>query len=296
LKTKYALGIPLGSSEVSFAASHFYELDLNRLGELNVLVLECIISSPDLRLKDEGFLLDFICTVDCDRHLLLRYLRAEYLSCASISTLLCYFSCSNVDSIIWSSLQRRLLLPISDPAHPLDPRFVSEKAAESSSSGVECPLKTVASLDGIISYLTAKHEGNVHEKELVVISAKSICRGSLMDVAELACDTFLMTKDGPSQWICWDFRGMRVRPTHYTMISYLMKTWVVEGSLDGSTWTVMDRHMDTLEYSGGWNKSSFAVANPMECRFVRLVQLGPSHSGTRTLYVRAFELFGELFD
>jgi hypothetical protein len=37
---------------------------------------------------------------------------------------------------------------------------------------VRLPMKKAAPLDGVISYLTAKHRGNVHEKGIVTISAE----------------------------------------------------------------------------------------------------------------------------
>jgi hypothetical protein len=51
-------------------------------------------------------------------------------------------------------------------------------------------------------------------------------------------------EDKPGQWICLDFKTIRVGPTHYTTravhFDYL-KSWAVDGSDDNVTRTEIDR-------------------------------------------------------
>jgi hypothetical protein len=99
-----------------------------------------------------------------------------------------------------------------------------------------------APLDGIISDLTKKHGGNVHGKGIVTITSKSVGGGHpVKNVADLTSDSYFYSKNEPGQWVCWDFREMRVRLTHYTIWTSYLNSWVVEGSLDGESWTVIDR-------------------------------------------------------
>jgi hypothetical protein len=124
---------------------------------------------------------------------------------------------------------------------------------------------------GIISYLTAKHCGNVHEKGIVTITADNArfwtpeeCARLLKDVVNMpSVDGCGWTNLG--QWICWDFHEMRVHLTHYTLIYRSMSSWFVEASVDGESWTEIDRHTDYDD-----DVDSFTLANPVECRFVRL--------------------------
>jgi hypothetical protein len=59
--------------EIVFAASHFYEVEFEELKDLDICLLERILSSPSLRLKDEDSLLEFICKLDWDRRILVRH-------------------------------------------------------------------------------------------------------------------------------------------------------------------------------------------------------------------------------
>jgi hypothetical protein len=60
--------------EVDFAAQHFYELDLESLQQLDLSIVERIVSSPVLCLDREDSLLDFILRFDSDAILLVGYL------------------------------------------------------------------------------------------------------------------------------------------------------------------------------------------------------------------------------
>jgi hypothetical protein len=106
--------------------------------------------------------------------------------------------------------------------------------------------------------------------------------------------------DEPGQWVCWDFREMRVRPTHYALSALFLKSWVVEGSMDGVSWWEIDRQTDnqvfamnpTDEFNG--DDPSFAVSNPAECRCIRLTQTDKGHDGDDFLTLGAVEFFGTL--
>jgi hypothetical protein len=143
-----------------------------------------------------------------------------------------------------------------------------------------------------------KHGGNVHEKGIVTITSKSFSDyddvewgDALKNVADLTSDRWFNSEDEPGQWVCWDFREMRVRPTHYTITAGGLTSWVVEGSLDGESWTEIDRQTNN-QFFTHWNTAPFAVSNPAECRFIRLTQTDKRHYNE--LLLRAVEFFGTL--
>jgi hypothetical protein len=88
---------------------------------------------------------------------------------------------------------------------------------------------------------------------------------------------------------------MRVRPTHYTIRGYSLKSWVVESSLDGEAWTEIDRKTDNEDFKL-WGMASFVVSKSAECRFIRLTQTGKNHIREDDLLIRAFEVFGTLLE
>jgi hypothetical protein len=160
---------------------------------------------------------------------------------------------------------------------------------------LEFPMAAAESLDGIISYLTKNHGGNVHEKGIVTITSKSVWSGDLKNVADLTAHSRFTSQNEPGQWICWDFGEMRVRPTNYTIPTIRLKSWVVEVSVDGHAWTEVDRQVGIQVFRYDWVTGSFAVSSPEVGRFIRLTQTEKSHCGYHFLSLSAAEFFGILY-
>jgi hypothetical protein len=171
--------------EIRLARSDFYELDFEELKDLDICILEAILSSPALRLKNEDSLLEFICKVECESPILVRQVFSEYLRSETISVFVDFLSPSNPDPLIWSSLYRRLLLPASHQRNQ-----------------VEIRMKATNSLDGIIWHLTKKHRGNVQEKGIVTITSKSVdndLKYDLTNVADLKSYSDFLSKNTRGQ-------------------------------------------------------------------------------------------------
>jgi hypothetical protein len=192
--------------------------------------------------------------------------------------------------------------PTPSPSQPIrvcTPPPVPPVSPSKSHKGFEFPLKEAKSLDGIISYLTRKHAGNVHDKGIVTITSKSVRDDpgrALGNIADLTADSRFCSKDEPGQWVCWDFHEMRVRPTHYTIKAISLNSWVVESSLDFVNWTEIDRTTGNNDFRDGWGTASYAVSNAAECRFIRLTQTGKNNVRRDALFINAFEVFGALLE
>jgi hypothetical protein len=288
LRKKSAVGISV-DSEIEFAAAHFYELQRENEVEcfklVDISVLERIVTSPALCLRGEDSLLTFICRLErAEEMYLLRYLRSEYLSTDGMELFLTHLSDSTLDALIWPSLCRRLLLPV----------WVQKSCAE------VLAFRTTQrkSLDGIISHLTKECGRSVHDEGIVTITAQSkqaSSRYSPHNVVALDTDSFFASADCSGQWICWDFGNLRVHLTHYTFSCCQLKSWIVEGSLDGESWAEIDRHTDNQDFNDrSWQTASFSVSRPMQLRFIRLTQTGKRHDGNDFLTMRAAEFFGDL--
>jgi hypothetical protein len=218
----------------------------------------------------------------------LQFIQFDYLSSECFS----YFLSALPDSIdrrLWESISRRFI----SRAPPV--------SASKSLKEVEFPLKNAKPGDGVISYLTQKHRGNVHDKGIVTVSSQSVFRNdprwAAVNVVDLTSDSKFSSMHGPGEWICWDFHEMRVRPTSYTIGSYWLKSWVGEGSLDCVNWTEIDRKTDTENFkTGSYVTASFTVSNSAECRFIRLTSAGRSHTRHDSLSIAAFEVFGTLLE
>jgi hypothetical protein len=135
----------------------------------------------------------------------------------------------------------------------------------------------------------------------VAIAAKSVDdrHPCLIAVVDFGTERYFWSKDEPGQWICWDFREMRVSPTHYTVWTQFLNTWILEGSLDGSSWMEIDRPEEFALVNGS-GMASFAALTVVECRFIRLTQTGKRVNDrgelNDKLTVRGVEFFGALFE
>jgi alpha-L-fucosidase 2 len=72
-----------------------------------------------------------------------------------------------------------------------------------------------------------------------------------------------------------DLRGSTARPTSYRLTSADdvpgrdPRTWTLEGSEDGKTWTMLDEHKDEPEFAQRHQTKSYAIAHPAKARFFR---------------------------
>jgi hypothetical protein len=302
-------------TEVDFASSHFGEfLNANDSSEVNslstALLLE-IISRPSLKLKSEDSLWTFLVNrflrssdpnVRPDVSLFLPFIKFEYLS-TDVMTQFCAMITSSFDFLtpaIWASLQPRLVFPVS-------------LASDFNRHGIAGKGKLILPnsndpLKGIISYLTEKHGGNVHDRQVMNLTASSVQYGQIQYLCELhkmPPDRF-QTCTAADQWICYDFKNMRVQLLHYTLRSaldgcvdnYNPKNWVIDGSTDGNSWITLDRRDNNSDINGADFKKTFTIAIPQTelVRFVRFRLIGKNHAGNTAIMLQSWELFGHLYE
>jgi hypothetical protein len=233
-----------------------------------------------------------------DPQILLRYVQVDCLSGSGIELLVQALGDSICDRLLWDSLCHRLVLVRLKSGDEIEIPCVTPKSQKSQDK-VEIPMKAAELQGGIISYLTRKHGGNVHEKGIVTITSRSVRdrRFAVMNVADLTSHSGFESGNAPGQWVCWDFREMRVRLSQCTISAYALKSWVIEGSLDGTRWTVIDQQTDNQNFKRR-ETASFALSNPTPFRFVRLTQTTENHCPFRptnyTLCLYAVEFFGPI--
>ena len=159
-------------------------------------------------------------------------------------------------------------------------------------------------LQGIIAYLTQMAGGNVHEKDVVQVTASSVastCPSSLKNAVELDTDSDFCTENQPGSWICYDFKERRVSPTSYSIRSHRdltrPKSWKIEVSNDGSSWICVDHRENSCDLLGnGFVTHNFSISTTPggTFRFLRLSLTGENHNGSNRLDVTALEIFGTL--
>jgi hypothetical protein len=279
---------------IAFLAEHLWEISDRVLDMIPFATLFEVLSSPSLRILDEDNLFKCIASrvaVDRDFVQLFQFVYFEYLSAGCISEFVkisqdCF---DRISFPLWTAVCGRLSRPVS---------VASENPHLKKAQLDFAPDRTL-SLNGILAHLTKEAEGNVHEKGVVTITSKSVWnreeRFAVKNIADLTVKSEFLSADGPRQWICWDFHRNRVRPTHYAMRSTgipFLKSWILEGSVDGSEWTKIGGATRARELMGDYATAVFPVSESVGCRFVRLTQTGPNSRDDNCLYLAAFELFG----
>jgi hypothetical protein len=217
-------------------SSNFCGLTWSELDVIPVSVFFHILSHDFLIVSSEDDLFSYINSRICSdpEYLdLLQFVRFEYLSANSICCLLSAFP-DSIDGWVWEPIWRRLIRRLE----------------------VEFPLQEAKSVDGIISYLSGKYGG----QRTLTLSSKSVPGDKFMysrpNVVVLTQNLYFCSSHEPGQWVCWDFHEIRLRPTHYTITSDTMKSWVIESSLDGEVWTEIDRKTDNEDFKRDWATAS----------------------------------------
>ena len=146
-------------------------------------------------------------------------------------------------------------------------------------------------LEGVIAHLTRECGGNVHDKGIVNVAAGSVYDSSChpKNAVDLGTDSYYESKNERDTWICYDFKERRVIPTSYSVRSCYcgpgcshLKSWVIEVSNGGSSWTEIDRR-DNNDLNDESVTVNFKISKvPSESfRFFHLSQTGKNHnSGT----------------
>jgi hypothetical protein len=75
-------------------------------------------------------------------------------------------------------------------------------------------------LNGIIFDLTRRNGGNVHTRGIVSITSSSVIGPYVpQNAADLESNSPFYSENVPNSWICYDFKNMRITPSHYSIRS-----------------------------------------------------------------------------
>jgi hypothetical protein len=280
------------SAEIDYLASHFYEMDVNIMKNLNLWNLLRVLSSEKLTIVSEDSLLDFILDFGMDGLSLLGCVRSEYLSISGIDRLLNSISLDDINPSLWSSLCRRLrstVAPVIDASRFYHRLF---------------PLESSRPFEGIISYLTRESGGNVHTQGIVSITASSNYSSQCYQVADYDWSSYWISADTQHSWIKFDFKNRKISLTDYSIksggqTSHLLVNWSIDGSNDDETWMTLDRR-NTQDLNERYAVKSYRCESSPSSgsffRFIRLTQVGPNSSNQHYLLIANVEFFGDLVD
>jgi hypothetical protein len=292
-------------NELKFFASNFYQFEsreLERFKEFRIELLEAILSSENLCLKNEDSLIGFISSLGEEFSSLYNYIEFRFLSSKGIEQFLSSsVSLENINSRGWESICRRLRLNLSD-CNSDNKRFI---CGHNSTHGNDLIVFSYEG-EGIINHLTKKCGGNVHEKGIVNITSSGDERNKCWEVANYGWNDSWCSRNDPYSWICFDFKDKCVSLQSYTLNSgcewgwpFSME-WQIEGSNDGKTWRILDTGSteDLCEDAGFATCECSEAASKEFFRFIRVRRIWESIPHPRgisySLELANVEFFGKL--
>jgi hypothetical protein len=291
------LSLLITDRDVGFAGDYFVCLDHS---SLPVTILEVLLSDKRLKISSEDWLLNVVKDrVSRDGSLigLLDYIQCEYLSAEAMSQFLSLISIESMSSSLWSSLCRRLRLPIS--ISNADPRFLASAI----------PFDRTRPFDGVFAYLSRKYGQNPAIAGVIAISAndeRPVCkfpRHEILSDSRKKGTWWGTNNAAVDHYLQIDFKNLRLTPSGYSVkvhntswapAGHFIRSWRFEGSNDDSKWEVLDSHTDSDLLMGNDKEASFAVSTGAEFRFLRFVQTGANSSGYYSFSLQRLETFGIL--
>jgi hypothetical protein len=274
--------------EIAFAASQFFKLDMKSISKLNVSMLSRIVSHESLKLTNEDSLLEMILSTissNPDYSILLDYVDYANLSKSSIEAFFDLISNSFefLTISVWIRLRNRIVGNISH----------STRIALS-----DFPFRDGSPFNGIISHLTQKFGGNVCDRAIVSVTASGGSPQQFHEIVNLQNSNITQTANSPNSWICYDFKELRVKVSHYSLRSrtdsdnYFPVHWTLEGSMDGNNWITFDSRTNQTKLLGRGNSATFPTSQSSFVQMIRIRQQGKDSGGSDYLTLSAFELFG----
>jgi hypothetical protein len=141
------------------------------------------------------------------------------------------------------------------------------------------------------------------DRDVISITASSAVNAQthpLRNLADFRNPTYSATDNLPNSWICYDFKNMRINLTHYSIRTRCdnnsdhLRSWTLEGSIDGQSWIEFDRRENDTSLNRQGAIVTFDISSSTDCRYIRVRQLGKNSSGSDHLVINGIEFFGKV--
>lgn len=284
---------------IEFAASNFSEISKDKLGSVDICVIEEIVKNEKLRIDDEDWLLEFILDMyakDAMYASLLEYVHFQSVSEHCLERFVNEFDIDHLNRSIWDSICLRLLRRKETDTEKC--RYLQSKSC---SKCFEIQYKEGSEMNGIIQYLTEKTGGNIHDNGTIAITSKTVNNGySPRNLVDFQNSNYYYSLNQPNGYVCFDFKDRKIKLKNYSIKRQHefqggcnMKSWTVEGSADGSAWTKIDEHMNDPSLNGSNNVVTFNTnGNESFYRFIKFTQTGRSWGDNDYILIGAIEMYG----
>lgn len=288
--------------DIDYISSNFFKFCENNLDDMNSLrpkTLERIISNNKLKLRDENQLLNFINQIyknqnNMNYSILYHYVLFNNVDEELITTFIDNFNYDDIDVQIWSAISKRLKSPIIKIKEDQNIRYVNE------GKKIFHP-KYDDNFTGIINYLKTQSFGNFTNKVNVTASSYIGLGYEPTNAVYYKGTNYFYSTSSPNSWICFEFKENQVIPKNYQIRSFNSgpnsqhpKSWVIEGSKDNNSWTILDEQNNCSYLNDAHKTHIFNISNSEEFRFIRMRITNTNWANNYHLIINSFEIYGKL--
>lgn len=155
--------------------------------------------------------------------------------------------------------------------------------------------------NGIFAYLTGIAKMNPHNAGMVRLEASSTQVSTVSHILDYNSNDYFATRDVPGQWIKFSFRNYLVSLNGYTIKTHSIngnghtKSWKVQGSVNGTNWTLIHEMTNTnvLASYGAVYTAQLPAHTPFYKEII-FTQTGTNTMNYHNFRVANIEFFGNL--
>ena len=302
---------------LKYASANFENICKEDKNKLDVEILSSIMKDPNIKLKDEDSLLEFILDKyeqDKEYSVLFEYVIFSNVSKRTLERFINEFDIEFLNFKIWEGICARLLCDRSydnknDSKNKNSTRYLEIGKEEEELKMIEKEHKEGEEFNGLLRYLSEGSNGNIHDNGTINITSNSIYNDNngyhpknLVNYQNNEQNNYQSKNDNQDIYVCFDLKDRRIQMTSYSIKSYAagqnwhhLKNWKIEVSNDGNEWTTIDEHKNDSTLNGDRAIGTFKIQQETQFyRFIRLHQTGKNWANGNLICFYCIEFYGKL--
>ena len=295
--------------EISFICTHFENMStredfINFSRETrNSLIVESIISSDKLNMKDEDTLLTFVIRINEERRMenisteFFKHVMFEYCSSKKCEEFVS-FICSKLEEGKTKTLISCLGRRFTQSNIPMKPPFIEGRHQPKQEPKPKLKGTLIDKKDPLNGILRREHE-----KGNVLLEPSSKGNDDVYKLLKADDNSYFYTKDSPNSFIkaslkdgkTFILKSYMIRGSKQNDAYYQIKNWKLEGerASDGEL-ILLDSHNE--DPTKKLQVRTFDVSCEEQLKSVKLTQTGKNTSNYDCIHINAFDIFGFLFE
>lgn len=311
MKSRHNIGT---EKEIIFLASHFYEMDKEKISSLDVSIINLILKSKSLVVESEHSLFEFIHHLilehkedDIEYRLLLSHLHLKYLKVEDIEAFFYIVDMETFIRLIDITSTKAFLECIYHRCHcPVAEYEISNGDKERFHNLIEFKGDK---FDGIFSRIWKEFGGNpVANGNIIITETTNYMQNNvsrLIDPSHRDDGSWLCTTNsiqGGSFII--DFQDKRVSLNGYSLkahstsacnLSMFPKSWQIQGSNDKVNWTLVDQQRNVGTLNSSLAEGNWSCNQSPPFQYFKIELIDTNYYGNYQLVLHAIEFFGLIY-